>query len=442
MEAAEVKRLDKQHIMHSWSVNANLEPTVISEAKGVYLIDGNGHRIMDFSSQMKCVLAGYGNQTIIKAIQEQAAKLCFVGPAFAYESRSRLAQRLAELTPGDLNRFFFTLGGADANENAVKMARAYTKKHKILTFYRSYHGATYGAVTLTGDPRRPPVEPGIPGVVHLLNPFCYRCPFGLTYPECDLHCAEHVQEIIEYEDPETVAALMLEPIIGAGGVIIPPEGYLQRVKQICNENNILLIADEVMTAFGRSGRWFGVEHWDLQPDMMTLAKGLTSAYAPLGCVALSDKVASVLEKQMLYCVLSYSSHPLSCATAYAAIGAYRDEGMVDNSRVLGRVLHQELLQLQDKHPCVGDVRCLGLFSCLELVKNRETKKPLVPYNARGEAGSLSKQLSQKLVAKGVSAPLRWMFLPICPPLCITEQELKWGLSVVDEVLSEADALME
>jgi len=442
MEASEIKRLDKLHIMHSWSVNESLSPKLIDDAEGIYIIDSDGNRSMDFSSQMKCVLAGYKHPTIIEAIQKRAEKLPFIGPAFAHESRSLLGQRLAEITPGDLKRFFFTLGGADANENAVKMARAYTKKHKIMAFYRSYHGATYGAVTLTGDPRRPPVEPGIPGVVRLLNPYCYRCPFGQTYPKCNLQCAEHVAEVIAYETPETIAAFIMEPIIGAGGVIIPPDGYLKRVKEICEENNILVIADEVMTGFGRTGRWFGMEHWDINADIMTMAKGLTSAYIPLGGVAISKKVADKLEKEMLYCGLTYAGHPLSCATAHAAIGVYQQEGLMENSRDLGKVLHAELEQMQQRHPCIGDVRCKGLFACLELVKNRETKEPIAPYNAKGEAAALTKKITGMLAAKGVVAPLRWMFLPISPPLCITEEELKQGLAVVDEVLGEVDAMVE
>ena len=442
MEASEVKRLDRLHILHSWAVNASIEPKVIDDAQGVYLIDADGNRMLDLSSQLKCVNAGYKNPAIIQAIQEQAEKLCFISPSFAYESRSLLGQRLAEVTPGDLNRFFFTLGGAEANENAVKMARMYTKKHKILAFYRSYHGATYGAISLTGDPRRPAVEPGIPGVVHLLNPYCYRCPFGLVHPQCGLQCAEHVAEVIAYETPETIAAFILEPIVGSGGVIIPPEGYMKRVKEICEANDILLIADEVMTGFGRSGQWFAMEHWDVVPDLMTMAKGLTSAYVPLGGVALSNKIAEELEKEMLYCGLTYSCHPLSCATAHAVLGVYQQEGLVENSRNLGKVLKAELEQMQQRHPCVGDVRGLGLFACMELVKNRETKTPLVPYNAKGEAAALTKKISGMLVSKGVIAPLRWMFLPITPPLCITEDELKQGLAVVDEVLADVDTMVE
>ena len=296
MDKEEIKKLDKMHIMHSWSVNEGLDPKVITGAEGVYMIDADGKKIMDFSSQLKCVNTGHNVPRIVKAIQEQAEKLCYIGPAFAYEARSKLGQALAGVTPGDLNKFFFTLGGAEANENALKMARAYTKKHKILSYYISYHGATQGAITLTGDPRRPPLEPGIPGVVHILNPYCYRCPFKLTYPSCDLHCADYVEEMIRYEDADTVAGIIMETVIGGSGVIIPPDGYLQRLREICDKNDMVLIADEVMAGFGRTGKWFAVEHWDVVPDLMTMAKGLTSSHVPMRGVAISDKVADALSK--------------------------------------------------------------------------------------------------------------------------------------------------
>ncbi len=442
MDPEEIKQLDRNHVIHSWSVNESLDPLVIKDVEGVFLIDKDDRRILDFSAQMKAVNIGYKNPRVVRAIQEQAGKICYISPAFAHESRSKLARDLSEITPGDLDKFFFTLAGADANENAVKMARAYTKKQKILSYYRSYHGATYGAITLGGDPRRPPVEPGIPGIVRLLNPYCYRCPFRLTYPECDLHCAEHVAEVIAYEEHETIAALIIEPIVGAGGVIIPPDGYLQRVKAICEENGILFIADEIMTGFGRSGRWFAVQHWDVVPDMITMAKGMTSAYVPLGAVALSRKVSAVLEREMLYCGLTYSAHPLLCATAHATLEVYKEENLVENSRRLGDILSSELSQMQERHPCIGDVRCLGLFGCIELVKNRKTKEPLVPYNAKGKKAQASKEITKRLMKKGVYTPMRWMFLSISPPLSISEDELRQGLAVIDDVLGYADSLTE
>lgn len=442
MDTEEVKRLDKMHVIHSWSVNEGLDPKVIRGVDGVYMVDADGKRILDFSSQLKCVNAGHGNQRIIKAIEEQIKELCYVGPGFAYETRSKLGKALAEVTPGDLNRFFFTLAGAESNDNAIKMARAYTKKYKILSYYVSYHGATYGAITLTGDPRRPPVEPGIPGVVHVLNPYCYRCPFKLTYPSCDLHCAEHVAEVIRYEIADTVAGLILETVIGGSGVIIPPDGYLQRLREISDEYNILLITDEVMAGFGRTGKWFAVEHWDVVPDLLTMAKGLTSSYIPMGAVAISEKVASALSREMLYCGLTYSGHPVSCAAALATIATYREENLIENSRLLGEIVKAEFEKMKEKHPCVGDARSIGLFGCLELVKSKKTKEPLVPYNAMGQSGAITKEINKRLMAKGVYAPARWMLMFVAPPLSITEDQLREGLSATDEVLDWVDTLTE
>lgn len=442
MDVEEIKRLDKIHIMHGWSVNAALDPTVITDADGVYLIDSSGRRILDFSSQLKCVSVGHKNQRIIKAIQEQAEKVCFLSPAFAYESRAKLGKTLAEVTPGDLNKFFFTLSGAESNENAIKIARAYTKKHKILAHYRSYHGATYGAITLGGDPRRLPVEPGIPGVVHILNPYCYRCPFKLTYPQCGLQCAEHVAEVIQYEIADTVAAIIVEPITGAGGNIIPPNGYMKRLREICDEKGILFIADEVMTGFGRTGKWFAVQHWDIVPDLMTIAKGLTAAYIPLGAVAISKKVSSSLDEAMLYCGLTYSAHPLSCAGAIATIEVYKEEKLIENAQAMGKILKAELERLKEKHACVGDARSIGLFASLELVKNKKTKEPLSPYNAMGKAAANSNEIFKRLWAKGLFTLVRWMFLSIAPPLSINEDQLREGLSIIDEVLDYGDTLTE
>jgi len=442
MDTGDILKFDKMHILHSWSVNESLNPRVIKDVDGVYFMDSDNRKFLDFSSQLKCVSVGHKNKKIIKAIQEQADKICYISPAFAEESRATLGKALADVTPGDLNKFFFTLSGAESNENAIKLARAYTKKPKILAHFRSYHGATYGAISVSGDPRRTPVEPGIPGIVHILNPYCYRCSFGLVHPGCGLQCAEHVAEVIQYEVADTIAALLVEPITGAGGTIIPPQGYLDRVKEICDENNILLIADEVMTGFGRTGKWFGVQHWDVVPDMMTLAKGLTAAYLPMGAVAVSRKVSDALEKEMLYCGLTYSAHPLCCAAAVAAIEVYKEENLIENSRAMGEVLKSELEKLKSKHACVGDVRCLGLFASIEMVKNKKTKEPLVPYNAAGKAGRIAKEISGRLMSQGLYTLVRWMFLSIAPPLTIGEEQLRQGLAIIDDVLDFVDTLTE
>jgi taurine--2-oxoglutarate transaminase len=426
----EIKTLDRRHLVHSWSVQASLDPMVVETGKGVYFWDVDGNKYLDFSSALVNLNIGYQHPKVVQAIKDQAEKLCYARPDSACLSRSRLGRDLAAVTPGDLNHFFFTLAGADANENAVKIARAYTGKFKILAKYRSYHGATYGAITLTGDPRRPPVEPGIPGVVHFLDPYCYRCSFGLTYPECDLRCAEHVEEIIQYESPKTVAALLLETQTGAAGFFAPPDGYFQRLRQICDEHDVLLILDEVMVGFGRTGRWFGIEHYGIVPDIMSLAKGLTCGYVPLGCVAISDRIMEKLDEEMLYAGLTYNSHPLACATGSAVLQVYHDENLIENSRKQGVYVKARLDDMKARHRCVGDVRGMGLFCCLELVHDRETKKPLDPAVAGTIRG--------RLLERGLSTNVMRNLLFVGPPLIITERELATGLDIIDELLGEID----
>ena len=439
MDAEEIKRLDKIHVMHTWSVNANLDPRVIVDADGEYIFDSDGQRFLDFSSQVKCVNVGHKNSKIIKAIDEQIKKVCYLSTGFAYESRSKLGKSLAEVTPGDLNKFFFTLGGADDNENAIKFAKFYTQKQKILSLYRSYHGATYGALTLTGDRRRTWAEPGIPGVVHALNPFCYRCPFGLTHPECDLQCARHIEEVVTYEDPDTLAAIIIEPVIGACGIIPPPDGYMRRLREICDQNSILLIADEIMAGFGRTGRWFAMQHWDVVPDLMTMAKGMTSAYLPLGAVAISDKISKILDKEMIYCGLTYSAHPVCCAAACATLEVYKEQNLIENAFAMGKILKAELEKIKNRHACVGDARSIGLFGCLELVKNRNTKEPIDPKQ-------YGKEISKRFMTRGLYCPVGSMqpimCIEIVPPLTINEDQLREGLEIIDDVLGYADTLTD
>lgn len=425
-----IKTLDRRHLIHSWSVQEDLDPMVVETGKGMYFWDIDGNKYLDFSSALVNLNIGYQHPKVVQAIKDQADKLCYARPDSACQSRSRLCRDLAAVTPGDLNRFFFTMAGADANENAVKIARAYTGKFKILAKYRSYHGATYGAITLTGESRRPPVEPGIPGVVHFLDPYCYRCSFGLTYPECNLRCADHVEEIIQYESPDTVAALLVETLTGAAGFFDPPDGYFQRLREICDKYDILLMLDEVMVGFGRTGKWFAIEHYDVVPDAMSLAKGITCGYVPLGCVAISDRIMDKLDQERLYVGLTYNSHPMGCATGSAVLQVYHEEKLVENSAKLGLVLKARLEELKDLHPCVGDVRAKGLFSCLELVTDRETKEPL-PV-------AISGGIRQRLLDRGLSTNVMHHLLFVGPPLIITESELMTGLSIIDGLLAEID----
>ena len=440
MSQSEVKKYDKEFVVHSWSVQSALDPIVIAKTKGVEMWDENGKRYIDMTSQLMNQNIGHQHPKVVQAIKEQAEKVCFVAPGVAYETRSFLGKALAEVTPGDLKRFFFTLGGADANENAVKIARMYTKKWKIITRYRSYHGATYGAIALTGDPRRPPVEPAMPGVVRVFDPYCYRCSFGLTYPDCRLRCADSVEEVIMYETPETVAAVLVESVVGSNGLIVPPDGYMQKLREICTRNNILLIADEVMSGFGRTGKWFAVDHWNVVPDMITMAKGLTSGYVPLGAVAISKKIMETLDKQMLWAGLTYNAHPLACGAAIATLKVYREDRLMENTAAMGEVIRKETEAMKGKHRSLGDVRGVGLFWALELVKNRETREPLVKWNAMGAEGAVAREINKRLLEGGVYTTVRWNYLFIVPPLCIKENELKEGLAVIDRVLDYADTL--
>jgi taurine--2-oxoglutarate transaminase len=440
MNVSEIKRYDREYVVHSWSVQSALDPIVITRTQGVYMWDENGKRYLDMTSQLMNQNIGHQHPKVVEAIQRQAGKLCFVAPGVAYETRSLLGKALAEVTPGDLKRFFFTLGGADANENAVKIARAYTKKWKIVTRYRSYHGATYGAIALTGDPRRPPVEPAMPGVVRVFDPYCYRCSFGLTYPACQLRCAESVNEVIQYETPGTVAAVLVESVVGSNGLIVPPDGYMQRLRDICDQNGVLLIADEVMAGFGRTGKWFAVENWNVTPHLMTMAKGLTSGYIPLGAVAISQKIMGALDKQMLYAGLTYNAHPLACGAAIATLQVYRDDKLLENTLAMEKVVRKELEAMKARHPSVGDVRGIGLFWAIELVKDKKTREPLVKWNAMGAEAAPSREINKKLLEGGVYTTVRWNFLFVVPPLCIHEDELREGLGVIDKVLDYADTL--
>jgi taurine--2-oxoglutarate transaminase len=408
-----------------------IEPIPVVRGEGIYYWDADGKRYIDFSSQLISLNIGYQHPKVVAAIQEQAARLCSAHPAAATETKAVLGQQLAELTPGDLNKIFFTLGGAEANENAVKFARLYTGRHKIISRYISYHGATYGAITLSGDSRRPPVEPGIPGVVHAFDPYCYRCVFGYTPDICHRECITHIEQMIQYEGPETVAAVIMEGVTGSNGILVPPDDYWPRVREMTRKYGILLIADEVMTGFGRTGTWFAVDHWGVVPDILTMAKGLTSGYLPLGAVAVSEAIARHFDDRMLYMGLTYYGHPLSCAAAIATLQVYRDENLIDHSRAMGQVLSTELERIRREQPIVGDVRSLGLFSTLELVKDRRTREPL-------EAAAMNR-IKAQLKADGLTTFINKNMVFACPPLIITEAQLRDGLGIIERAIAQVAA---
>jgi taurine--2-oxoglutarate transaminase len=356
----------------------------------------------------------------------------------ATEPRSTLARLLAEVTPGDLAMSFFTNGGAEANENAIKLARWYTGRHKVIARYRSYHGATAGAITLTGDPRRWPAEPGMPGVLRMFDPYTYRCPAGHPDPCPVCSGAPHLEEILQYEGPETVAAMILETVTGTNGVIPPPEGYLQSIREVCDRHGIVLILDEVMAGFGRTGKWFACENWDVVPDVLTVAKGINSGYVPLGAMVVNEKLRDWVRDKPFAGGLTYSGHPLACASGVASIGIFREEAIVENSAEQGRYLADTLRSLQERHPSIGDVRGLGLFWGLELVRDRATREPLVPFNAAGEAAKPVAQLSKAALDAGLYLFVHWNVIMLAPPLNITREELDEGLSILDDALAVAD----
>jgi taurine--2-oxoglutarate transaminase len=438
MTADEITQLSREYTFFSWSVQSEIDPIPIDHAEGVYFWDANGKRYLDFSSQLMNVNIGHQHPKVVAAIKNQAETLCYSHPGMATDARGRLGKLLAEITPGDLSKTFFCLGGAEANENAIKIARLYTGRHKILAQYISYHGATHGSIALTGDNRRWPVEPTMPGVVHFLNPYCYRCPFGWTRDTCHRECITHIEEVIQYEGPENIAAVFLEGVVGSNGIIVPPDDYWPRVREICDKYGILLISDEVMSGFGRTGKWFAVDNWEVVPDMITMAKGVTSGYAPLGAVVVSEKIAQHFEGTKLWCGLTYSAHPLSCATGVAVVNVYEEDGLIDNAAEVGKYLGERLEALKNKHPSVGDVRYIGLFSVIELVKDKSSKEPMATRNAHGAELATMNEVGKYLRENGLFTFIKANMIFVVPPLCITKAQIDEGLEIIDRSLKIAD----
>ncbi len=434
--------LSREHAFYTWSAQTKINPIPVKRAKGVYFWDVDEKRYLDFNSMTMCVNIGHGDERVIRAIQEQAAELPYAAPGMATKVRALASRAVAEISPGGrLSKVLFTLGGADANENAIKIARAHTGRHKILARYRSYHGATAGAMAATGDPRRVTWEPNLmTGVVHFLDPYRYRSTFHRSNPsvsETDftLDYLNHLEEIIRYEGPETIAAILMESVTGTNGIIIPPDGYMQGVRALCDKYGILMIADEVMSGFGRTGRWFAIQHWDVIPDLMTMAKGLTSAYAPLGAVAMKPEIAATFNETAFESGLTYTAHPISLAAALANIEVMRSDKIVEHAAAMGPVLHKMLTDLGESHPSVGEVRSIGLFGIIEVVKNRETKEPMAPWNGSSpEMNALKKYCSEH----GLFVYTHWHTILIIPPLIISEEQLREGFDVLDKALEITD----
>ena len=432
---------DRAHVFHSWSAQGMINPIVVAGAEGSWFWDDQGNRYLDFSSQLVNVNIGHQHPKMVAAIQEQAAKLCTIAPFHANDARSEAARLIAELAPGDLNMVFFTNGGAEATENAIRMARLHTGRHKVLTTYRSYHGATGGAIQLTGDPRRWPSEPGLPGIVKFWGPYTYRSQFHST-DDCQEseRALQHLRDVIMVEGAQTVAAIMLETVVGTNGILVPPAGYLEGVRQICDEFGIVFIADEVMAGFGRCGEWFAVDAWNVTPDLICFAKGVNSGYVPLGGVVISQRIADTFTERQFPGGLTYSGHPLACAAAVASINIYKEEGIIDHARMLGDdIIGPALDELQAKHPSVGDVRGIGVFWAIELVTNRETRAPLVPFNAAGADNAPMVELIGACKARGLWPFTHFNRMHVVPPINTPVTEVRQGLEIIDEVLTLADA---
>ncbi|MFF5502966.1 aspartate aminotransferase family protein [Streptomyces roseolus] len=437
---AAVKAADRAHVFHSWSAQGLIDPLAVAGAEGSYFWDYDGNRYLDFTSGLVYTNIGYQHPKVVAAIQEQAGKLATFAPAFAVDVRSEAARLIAQRTPGDLNKIFFTNGGAEAVENAVRMARLHTGRHKVLSAFRSYHGATSTAINLTGDPRRWASDTGSAGVVRFWAPFLYRSPFyaETEQQECERALA-HLEDTIAFEGPGTIAAIILETVPGTAGIMTPPPGYLAGVREICDRYGIVFVLDEVMAGFGRTGAWFAADHFDVVPDLLTFAKGVNSGYVPLGGVAISEEIAATFETRPYPGGLTYSGHPLACAAAVATLHVMEDEKVVENAARIGeQVLGPGLRALAERHPSVGEVRGMGVFWALDLVKNKETREPLVPYNAAGEANA-------PMAAFGAAAKKNglWPFVNMnrthAVPACnVSDDEVKEGLAALDAALTVAD----
>lgn len=427
---------NRRYDLIPWAAQDEVHPVIeMARGEGAYLYDAEGKEYLDFSAQLVNVNLGHQHPKVIQAIKDQAERLCYVGPHFTTGVRERLGKLLAEIAPGDIATAYFTGSGSEANEAALTMARLISGRRKVLARYRSYHGTTSGALSVSGDPRRIASAFEHPGTVRFFDPYCYRCSFGQSYPACGVRCAESVEEVIQREGPEQIAALLVEPVTAASGAILPPPEYFAMLRRLCDDYGILMIVDEVITGFGRTGRWFGIEHWDVVPDMMTVSKGLTSGYVPMGAVLMRDHVARHFDESWIPIGSTQSANALACAAGIAAIEAYRDDGLIENAAKMGEVLRQGLATLAQRHACIGDVRALGLLACLELVADPDSREPLTAANGHGE---ITKTMKGAMLERGLEIRGAQNLILIGPPLCVGEADIARGLDILDGVLGEVD----
>jgi taurine--2-oxoglutarate transaminase len=431
MTADQIVSLSRKYTLYEWSAQSAVDPIAVERAEGIYFYTPDGKRYIDFNSQLMSVNIGHGDRRVIAAIQAQAEKLAYANPFMAHEPRARLGEKLAQIAPGDIDVFFFTNGGAEANENAIKLARQATGRWKVLARYRSYHGATGQVITATGDPRRWAAETGVWGVVRVPD----FQPWGEDSPRSVDEVLRETERVIVYEGPQTIAAFIVEPVVGTNGILIPPDGYMQGIREICDRYGIWLIADEVMSGFGRTGKWWAVDHWNVVPDLITMAKGLTSSYLPLGAVGMRRSTADAFKEKVFYGGLTYNSHPMGCAAALATIGVYEEDGLIEHAAQMGGVMQAHHLRLKEKHPSVGAVRNIGLFGMIDVVRSRDPYEPMAPYNGTSDE---MKAVAKYLRDNGLYTMLRWNGIHTNPPLTITEAEMAEAFDIIDGALDLSD----
>lgn len=438
-ENQEIISNNLDHTLFSWSKQKGIASIAVKYAKGVYLYDYDDKRYIDFSSGLMNVNIGHGDQRVTDAVVKQMQEVSYITPSCVTKVRGDLGKKLAEIAPVGLNKTLFTVGGAEAIENAIKLARLYTGRHKIIARYRAFHGASYGAMTAGGDPRKLAADAQqAPNIIHVEDPYCYRCPWGKEITSCSRECVSHIERVIEFEGPENIAAIIMEGESGSSGCIKYPPDYLQKVRALCDKHGILLIADEVMSGFGRTGKWFAVDLHGVIPDMIATAKGITSGYLPLGALIVSDTIAKYFDDKTLWLGLTYSAHPVCCAAALEVLNIYEEDELIENAVFMGKYIEAEVEKLKLKHKSIGDFRNTGLLGCIELVKNRATKEPMAPFNAKPEEMAIMNKVAAKIKELGMYTFVRWNYIFVAPPLCITKDEIDEGLSIISEALKIAD----
>jgi taurine--2-oxoglutarate transaminase len=438
-ETQEIVQNNLDYTLFSWSKQKGLNPIAFKSGEGVYLYDYDGKRYIDFSSGLMNVNIGHGDQRVTDAVIKQMQEVSYVTPGCVTKVRGDLGKKLAEITPGNLTKTLFTVCGATAIENAIKLARLYTGRHKIIARYRAFHGSSYGAMTAGGDPRKLASDSQqAPNFIHVEDPYCYRCPWGKEPTSCGRLCVDHIERVIEFEGPENIAAILMEGESGSSGCIKYPPDYLQKIRALCDKHGILLIADEVMSGFGRTGKWFACDVHGVVPDMIATAKGLTAGYLPFGALIVTDTIAKHFDDHMLWLGLTYSAHPVGCAAALEVLNIYEEDNLIENAAAIGKYIEHCMEGLKQQHPSIGDFRNTGLLGCIELVKNRQTKEPMAPFNAKPDEMAIMNKVAAKIKELGMYTFVRWNYVFIAPPLCITKDQVDEGLAIISQALRIAD----